>query len=176
MAYRLSGRQAAEDPCPDPGVKVLALNKAKNGVQFKLNVAHVLARLSALGTTDPHAAALLDTLDQLNDHPARMLRNEVSHSLSPVGQLTPLSHFALVYFQGAFRQLPQAQMLYTESVPLGMDMSPEAIWSRLIATTRDAFRLLVAAINQTAVVIERAGRLEPPVVVYYDLDSRIASF
>jgi hypothetical protein len=72
------------------GSPVLRLNRARNGVEFRPNPRQVHNRLAHLAITHPDAKQLIAGLEQLHEHPARKLRNDVSHSLSPVGQLTPV--------------------------------------------------------------------------------------
>jgi len=157
------------------GSPVLRLNHARNGVEFRPNPRQVLSRLRDLAITHPDAAHLIAGLEQLHEHSAGKLRNDVSHSLSPVGQLTPLSHFALVYVRTGTAELPQAHLLYTDSVTLGNDMRPPAIWIQMVDIATGALNALLSTAAIAANVIATAGRLEPPPVVYYDVDSGRAS-
>lgn len=157
------------------GIPVLRLNRARNGVEFRPNPRQVVNRLTDLASTHPDARQLIAALDRLYDHPARKLRNDVSHSLSPIGQLTPLSHFALVYMRAGVPELPQARMLYTDSVTFGNDMTPPAVWTQMVDIASDALRALLSTSALAAKVIVAMGRLEPPPVVYYDVDTGRAS-
>jgi hypothetical protein len=158
------------------GTPVLRLNRARTGVEFRPDRRHVLNRLRNLSGTHPPVLGLLGALERLNEHPARRLRNEVSHSLSPVGELTPLSHLAVVYIRGGATELPQARILYTDSVTFDRDMTPQAIWAQLLTTANDALSAVLSALTLAAAVISALGHLEPPPTVYYDLDKGRASF
>ena len=154
------------------GVGVLQLNQARNGVVFRLDPRQVSAKLKELSATSQASLKLYELLQQLREHPSRDLRNDVSHSLSPIGNPTPLVHFAVVYSTGGHHQLPQARMLYSNSVPWdSKDMTAESVWLRTVAIAGDALWLLTQAIDTAAQVVETAGRLEPPPTVYYDLDT-----
>lgn len=157
------------------GVQVLRLNKAGTGVLFRPDPRLVISKLSQFPLTNRAVQGLMALLQVLRDHPARRLRNDVSHSLSPVGALTPLTHLALVYVQDGHQQVPEARMLYTDSVLIDNDMRPEAIWKQILAEANDALIQLTKAVAQSAEVIESVGRLEPPPTVYYDLDAKRAS-
>jgi hypothetical protein len=153
------------------GVQVLRVSKAGSGVVFRPSPKLVLARLAELRAGSPAATRLNALLQELHQHPARDLRNEVSHALSPVGDLRPLCHFAIVYLTAGHRQLSQARMLYGGAALWDAeDMTADAVWHRTLAMTRDAFDLLVRAMVATADLVTDAGSLAPPPTVFHNLD------
>ena len=66
-------------------------------------------------------------------------------------------------------------MLYTDSVTFGNDMTPPAIWTQMVHIATDALTALLSTTVVAAKVIAAVGRLEPPPLVYYDVDSGVAS-
>lgn len=159
------------------GVRYLHLSRDRKGVEFRAEPKKVMARIRELAASNPAAANLLIAATAMGRHRARVLRNEVSHTLSPIRSLRPMAHFAIVRFDGTREQMPQSLMLFGDGMPWDQhDMRPEAVWDRVVRLADDGLASLTNTVQAAAEARPAIGRLEPPAVVYFDLVSDRASF
>jgi hypothetical protein len=159
------------------GVRYLHVSRDGKGVQFRADPKKVISRIRDFAASNPAAEKLLGAAETMGQHRARVLRNEVSHTLSPIHSLRPMAHFAIVRFDGTQEQMPQSLMLYGNGMPLDQhDMGPGAVWDRVLRLTDDGLVSLLKTIEAAAQALPRIARLEPPATVYFDLATDQASF
>ena len=156
------------------GVSVVKLTKDRRGVTFAPDRRSVLSKLADLASSP--AMGLKTVMSRWNEHPARVLRNEVTHSLSQTTETRPLVDLDVRYMRNGSESYREARLLYPDDLHMqSSDIRPEAVWQRVIDHARDGFNLMVEYIHAAAAVIRAHAHLEPPTVGYYDLDSGTAS-
>jgi hypothetical protein len=159
------------------GVRYLQVSSDGDGVQFRADPKKVMARIRNLAVNSPAARRLLGAAQVMGQHRARALRNEVSHTLSPIHSLRPMAHLAIIRFDGTRDQMPQSLMLYGDGMPWDQhDMGPAAVWDRVLRLTDDGLGSLMNTVQAAAQALPTIGRLEPPPTVYFDLATDHASF
>jgi hypothetical protein len=156
------------------GVTLVRLTKDRRGVAFTSDRRRVLSKLADLGSLP--AMNLMSVMARWNEHPARMLRNEVTHSLSQTTETQPLLDLDVRYLRTGSESYREARLLYPDDLHMGSgDIRPAAVWQRVIDQAKDGLSVMVECVRAAAAAIRSDARLEPPPIAYYDLDSDVAS-
>jgi hypothetical protein len=156
------------------GVPLLKLSKDQRGVVFTPDRRRVLSTLSDLGSST--AANLKSAVERWYPHPARALRHEVTHSLSQLTETQPLIDLDVRYLRNGSESYREAKLLYPDDLHMGSnDIRPEAVWRRVVDQAANGLEVMIGCTDAAAAVIRNHASLQPPAVVYYDLDSGTAS-
>lgn len=151
------------------GVRVLKVSKNQKGVDFRPDRGRLISMLKNL--SGPAAASLTDAMERWFEHPARVLRHEVTHSLSQTAETQPLVDLDVRFMRGGVEAGRQAKMLYPDDLHLETtDIRPEAVWQRVVGHATTGLDAILACVSAAAITARAYARLEPPPAVYYDLD------
>lgn len=155
-------------------IQLIKLSKAGDGVVFSPDRRAVLTTLSSLGSSS--ATRLDSAMRRWYEHPARVFRHEVTHSLSQTTNVRRLLDLDVRYMRGGAESHREARMLYPGDVHLASnDISPDAVWRRVLDRAKAGLKLMLESVAAATDVVRDHAHLAPPTVVYYDLDSSTAS-
>jgi hypothetical protein len=156
------------------GVSLIKLSRDRQGVAFTSDRRRVLSKLADIGSSS--AINLKSVMSRWNQHPARVLRNEVTHSLSQTTETQPLLDLDVRYIRSGSESYREARLLYPDDLHMGSgDIRPEAVWQRVLDHAKNGLGLMIECVHGAAAAIRSHASLEPPVIAYYDVDSDVAS-
>lgn len=142
------------------------------GVSFEPNERDLRRRLGDLAEARMRRAGAVKTLfEQVADHPAIRIRNDVLHALAPFPELVEtcwinkvrLDERGNVKFDGLGPLYPAGTLDHD-------DASPMRLYRSALETSEEAFELLVRLTTELATLIEELGDLQMPPSVYVTHD------
>jgi len=150
-----------------------SLRSYKKSVRFEPDETALKRVLSELRRFR-HAGQVKDRLDKLAGHPAIMLRNQIAHALSPIGEVAPNCWIRTADLDKkggvlAWRPGP----LYPEGTLDQGDLGPKTIWRWATASAAEAHGLLLEATTELASLIGSIGTLPMPQALYRWPDGRV---
>lgn len=156
------------------GVRLVELSRNGKGVRWDINHPRpVVGRIRALAENEPTARALIGILDELRVVGGRSLRNQATHSLSPVVALRSVLDLDVRTIRAGTEVSRTARLLYPSSVLWDdADIRPETVWRRAVESANLTLNLMVRAVEVLADLTTAAGRLHPPELVHYDTERK----
>jgi hypothetical protein len=153
------------------GMHAIRLDRA--GVRFAPNHRKIARRLDEIGT--PDALRLRKLFDQIAEHPAIALRNQISRSLSPVAEVAELCWIDVGILDEKNRIVAwdTSTALYPEDVLDQASLAPETIYDFAVDAVEQALALVTDAVAATTAVIREEGKLYAPFRVYRDKQGTI---
>jgi hypothetical protein len=147
---------------------VPSLVRHKKGVRFEPSESTVKNKLSEVGAGgQPQAGRLKSRLDVISAHPAIALRNQITHALSPLGNVVENCWIRKAYLDekggiGVWERGP----LYPEGTLDQDDIQPQTIWEWATRSAREAYELLQEATTALARLTAGVGTIAPPQAVF----------
>lgn len=153
------------------GVQLLEVNSDRRSVGFRADPKRLEKRLLDMALEYPVAGRVNDLGKAAAEHTATDLRNELSHSLSQVAGVKELIWIDLVQVKGGRELSSESKSLHrTDHFLSSGDISLESVWEIALGFTGEGLALLTDEVAALAELVQVAGRLEPPVAVYWDQD------
>jgi hypothetical protein len=146
----------------------------KKGVRFEPNETALKAKLSEIGAAEPQAGRLKSSLDSLGGHPAIVLRNQILHALSPVGDIGENCWFrkAILDERGGIESWERGP-LYFEGMGELENLFPATIWRWAIEQAEEAEPLLLQATKALARLTASLATIAELQAVYRWPDGRV---
>lgn len=143
------------------GAKSLVLYKS--GVRFSPSESDLRRELGELGEAGIASAGRTKSqFEQLADHPAVTLRNEIIHALTPFPELADVCWVKVANLDDRGGIVSwQRQVLYAEGSLDQGNALPETLYEWAISTAEGAFELLVSTTTALAEVVENVGTISP---------------
>jgi hypothetical protein len=154
------------------GAKSLTLYKS--GVRFSPSESDLRRVLSDLGEAGIVPAGRTKSLfEELADHPAVALRNEIIHALTPFPELSDVCWVKVANLDDRGGIVSwQRQVLYAEGSLDQGNALPETLYEWAISNAEGAFELLVDTTTALAELVENVGTISPLPECYVWPDGR----
>jgi hypothetical protein len=155
------------------GVPSLRLHR--KGVRFEPGESAIKSKLSEVGASGQREAGRLKSqLDALSDHPAIVLRNQITHALSPLGAVVENCWIrrASLDEKGGIVAWSRGP-LYPEGTLDQGDIPPQTIWAWALESANEAQELLVNATTALAGLASSMGSVAPPQAVFIWPDGKV---
>ncbi len=139
--------------------------------RFEPDTDGIKAKLRDLVATHSVARELGELGARLAEHPAVVLRNQLSHQLAAIRHAAELCWLDIVHLRGSGIIGWSGGPLYAEGVLDGGAITAEVLWERAVTGVQECFELLVHTFEVMAQLVRAAAVLEPPQRVYRDQDT-----
>jgi hypothetical protein len=146
---------------------VLKKDKVKKSVEWDLDARLLEKRLTELAVHHAIAGELNDRLKALAGHPALRLRNEISHSLAPIGTPAELCCLQVLVVDGEAISAPKMlNNLWPRGMAEKTDISRQGLWNDALADINDGRDLLERCIHTLNQLISVVGIVMQPLKVF----------
>lgn len=153
--------------------KIRKTDAVARGVVFDPDPKRLGHRLVELGRSLPVARELNDRLIALAEHPANVLRNQLTHELAPLDAAPELEWIEVHEIDQQKRVLAQVSMfIWPEGMTDRKDIRDKTLWDYGVDAAKSAEMELTAVTEVATQVITAAGQLEYPQIVYLDSATR----
>jgi hypothetical protein len=152
-------------------------DKVKKSVQWNLDGKKLGKKLAEVGGTYPIAAELNALLVDLAEHPAVTLRDEISHSLAPIGGAPTLCLFELWGVEGdALIRPHELKYLWPRRMGEKPGITREELWPHALSAIKDAYGILIDAVGKLSGLIQLTGLHRESQRVYVRVDTGEMTF
>jgi hypothetical protein len=164
--WRLAGTRDKLRAIISLALGVPALRLDRPGVRFAPDHRKIARRLEEVGNAD--ALRLRDLFDQIAELPAIDLRNQISHSLSPVPEAAEVCwiDIAILDAQNGIIAWDTSTRLFAENVLDQGSLDPQTLYDFAIGAVDDALALLGEGISVASAVVRAHGKLHQPYAVF----------
>jgi hypothetical protein len=157
-------------------VKLAKGDSVPRGLRFDPRWEDLENKLAGLQPARPVAAELAEVLSELHEHPAIVLRNEITHSLGPITEAPELCWLEIVELDENQEIGRDARFMWPNGLPVGKDIRPQTLWDYVVAQVKEAFEILARAADKLAALLASgAAYLERPQLIYLDARTGRAS-
>jgi hypothetical protein len=153
------------------GGKVIK-DKIKRSVQFELHAELLDAKLTELGKVHQAASELNRLLVDLAEHAAITLRDEITHSLAPIGEPPALCLFELWFVDGGKRwRVDTVNFLWPRRIGEKKGITREDLWAETVDAIQDARALVIRAVTKLNELFAAVPLARQPPRVYSDVQT-----
>jgi DNA modification methylase len=150
-------------------VKLAKGDSVPRGLRFDPRWDDLEKKLAELRPSNPVAAKLAELLSELHEHPAIVLRNEITHTLGAIAEAPELCLLEIVELDGNQEVGRDTRFMWPNGLPVGKDIRPQTLWDYAMAQVKEALEILVRAAHQLAALLASgAAYLERPQLIYLD--------
>jgi hypothetical protein len=136
--------------------------------RFEPNTDGIKAKLRELGAAHDAARELGRVGAELAEHPAVILRDQLSHQLAAITSAEPLCYIDIAHVVGDSIADWSGGPFYGENTIDAGAITRDAVWARATAAIEECFELVVRSFELISELVRDAAVLEPPQRVWRD--------